>query len=58
MKWPWARKRRYLSAEDAPVLGRIWDNEDDAIYDEVPDDEKEVEEALRRLSLEALEGEW
>lgn len=27
-------RRRYLTAEDDPVLARIWDNEADAIYDD------------------------
>ena len=26
-------KQRYLTAKDDPVLARTWDNEDDAIYD-------------------------
>ena len=26
-------KQRYLTAKDDPVLARIWDNEDDEIYD-------------------------
>ncbi len=35
-----ARKRRlqastYLTAESYPVLARIWDNEDDAIFDDL-----------------------
>lgn len=25
----------YLTAEDDPVLARVWDNDDDAIYDDV-----------------------
>lgn len=27
------RPRRYLSAEEDPVLAKIWDNEDDDIFD-------------------------
>jgi len=49
------RRHRCLTAEDDPVLARIWDNEDDAIYD----DEREAEEGMRHLSLKALErGDW
>ena len=47
------RRRRYLTAEDDPVLARIWDNEDDDIFD----DEHEAAEGMRRLSLEALKRE-
>lgn len=34
-RWPFYREKRceYLTAEDDPVLARIWDNEDDDIYD-------------------------
>lgn len=26
-------ERRYLTAEEAPLLAELWDNEDDAVYD-------------------------
>lgn len=32
-------KMPYLTAEDDPVLARIWDNEDDDIFDKDPTDE-------------------
>ncbi|KKN75214.1 hypothetical protein LCGC14_0382130 [marine sediment metagenome] len=40
MSW-WGRlwrKRRYLTEKDDPVLARIWNNEEDAIYDEMEDE--------------------
>jgi hypothetical protein len=30
---PTAPKRDYLTAEDDPVLAKLWDNDDDAIFD-------------------------
>ena len=34
--WRWLRGRRnYLTAEDDPVLARLWDNEEDAVYDDL-----------------------
>lgn len=40
------KSRGYLTAEDDPVLARIWDNEDDAIYDSyTPERSRNGEEA-------------
>jgi hypothetical protein len=47
MRWRFWRKRSYLTAEDDPVLARIWDNDADAIFDEMNEAEaifRETEE--------------
>jgi hypothetical protein len=28
-------RNAYLTAEEAPLLAELWDNEDDAVYDDV-----------------------
>lgn len=38
------RTRNYLTAEECPALAKIWDNEEDAVYDD-----------LTQASLEGLE---
>lgn len=41
MKWWerfWGFRRPCLTEEDDPVPARIWDNEDDAIFDELSDE--------------------